>query len=421
VAGADAYRLELGTSLGAHDILDSGELSGTSFDASALAPAPSDVIYGRVWTRYGGNWRFSSTVFSLGSTPATAHMNWMTTPDIFDARDAFRWSTVPLAASYRLRIGTSAGAGDLHDSGSIRTPRRLVDGLPANVRLYGSLDTEFLDGSTATEEFEFTVLQADIDFDSRWTHAMWATAEVRGMAEINNIPQPNSILIDAGRIYSRESAVSCTDYAQALLELLADLNSGLDSRPLGVCLNEFECHKLVEVFHPALNKWVLLDPTFGLVAKRASDGAWASAMDMFEALSAQDFSAIEYLTLTPSGTMFADRYYLDYPLLFGRVYETDSWSAALGKVETAEPFFEVVPSPAVSQWGYYAVRCLGNRSTVSIRVTGSGLQADQNGVATLACQSGNDGFSPVFIAATIDSADDPGAYEIARPRRFVFD
>jgi hypothetical protein len=421
VPGADQYRVQLGSAARTNDILDSGYITGTSFDASAAMGSTAEVIYGRLWTRHAGVWRYSETVFSLTGNPASPSMIWQTSPNTFAAADAFQWTSTPLASRYRLRIGTLAGLADLSDSGWIRGRRFLVEQLPAGVGLYGSVETEFLDGSSDTVQFQFTVQASDITFEDRWAHAMWAAGEIRGMAKANNVPAIDSLLLDAARIESRETSATCTDYAVALLELLRQINVGVDARGLGVCLNKSDCHKLVEVFYPSLDRWVILDPTFGLVARRRSDGEWASAMDIHAATSALDFGAIEYIMLTSSGAAFAEHYYLDYPLMFADVYAPNSWSQQLGAVSTSEPYFELLDDDTISDTDLYSIRCANGVTSVSIRVTGSGLETDQQGNSTLQCPAVDEYFTEIFWASSIEFPDGRGDHRIARPRRFVFD
>src|SRR6266487_4674826 len=56
IATAQAYYLYLGTSLGASNLADSGELQQTSYVAVNM---PTGVlIYARLWTKAGGVWRY---------------------------------------------------------------------------------------------------------------------------------------------------------------------------------------------------------------------------------------------------------------------------------------------------------------------------------------------------------------------------
>jgi hypothetical protein len=423
VEGADMYRVAMGTVPGGLDLLDTGLTTDTSVGATPTLLASTGIVYARLWTRHQGKWRFSDSIFSRTSDPQFASMTWESGEDAFRARDAFRWTPVPLADSYRLRLGTAPGASDLHDSGRIRTVRRLVDGLPSGVALHGSLETILIDGTVSRDEFQFTVADPVIDFEDRWNLALWATAEVRDMARNGNTPLPNSLLLDSARIQLRDSAF-CTTYAMTEVELARQINLGLEARILNVCLNtnSYDCHTLIEVLNPLTQRWQVLDPTFGIAVRRQDDGEWATALELFAAVREGDFAALDYVGLTDQDLGFADSYYLDYPLLFAHVLNPGS-ATLLAQVDSVLPYYHLTGIDSVAQSGLYALRCLEGSANVSINVTGAdgALSVDGNGVAIVPCNSGVEDLSHVFRATTITPADGSPAFEIAIPKRFEFD
>jgi len=56
VPGAEAYKLVIGTAAGASDVLDSGPITGTSFEMPKTFHS-RHVLYARLWTKVGGVWR----------------------------------------------------------------------------------------------------------------------------------------------------------------------------------------------------------------------------------------------------------------------------------------------------------------------------------------------------------------------------
>ena len=68
-----------------------------------------------------------------------------------------------------------------------------------------------------------------------------------------------------------------------------------------------DVHVFVEVLDGDTNRWMVLDPTFGLAAKRAADGGWASAADIASAAVTQDWPAINYVFLTAENDAYARR------------------------------------------------------------------------------------------------------------------
>jgi hypothetical protein len=416
VPGADSYRLELGSAPGMADLYTSGVVTTTSVTPPPL-PAHGP-IYGRIWTHYSGVWQFADAVFTLDSTAAQPTLQWSSGSTNFAARDGLQWTDAPLAASYRLMIGTTPGSSDVHDSGWIRTDRRLVSNLSSGPVLYGTLATQFLNGTTASQTFTFIVTDPAVSFDDQWQLGLWAVAAVRGMAPASNLPYPNTTLLDAMRNQNLPTA-NCTTYTQAMLQLLDAANAGLDARALNVCLNpnHYDCHTLVEAYIPSLDRWGILDPTFGFAAQRASDGSWASSVDLFEATRDGDYGRINYILLTPTGRGFANNYYLDYPLLFANVYAPNS-TQIINAVDSILPYFQSVGSDTVSSTGSYALRCPAGSIEVAIMASGTSWPVEDDGTTIISCTPGLENMSSVFLSSSISPASD--AYEIYTPQRFVF-
>ena len=64
IAGAQAYYLYLGTTLGAKDLVNTGEIQQTSYHLPSSVPA-DQILYVRLWTKAGGVWRYVDTTFRL--------------------------------------------------------------------------------------------------------------------------------------------------------------------------------------------------------------------------------------------------------------------------------------------------------------------------------------------------------------------
>src|SRR5262249_29644033 len=67
VANVQAYYLYVGTTIGAKDLVDTGELPQTSYLAVQL-PA-GQTIYARMWTKAGGVWQYTDSSFSAAVRP----------------------------------------------------------------------------------------------------------------------------------------------------------------------------------------------------------------------------------------------------------------------------------------------------------------------------------------------------------------
>jgi hypothetical protein len=127
--GALAYYLYLGTSVGARDLLDTGEIAATSYMPPSL---PTDrPLFARIWTKYSTHWVFADAAFQGSCTVCTLGSPSSGSPAVLivpsdgeeikgDAGQRFRWHSVAGATGYRLQIGSSSTApADVFDSGTI--------------------------------------------------------------------------------------------------------------------------------------------------------------------------------------------------------------------------------------------------------------------------------------------------------------
>src|SRR5689334_20135638 len=62
VGGAQTYYLYVGTTLGAKDVINTGELPGLQWVAPSLPD--SQLLYARLWTKYANVWRYSDSTFT---------------------------------------------------------------------------------------------------------------------------------------------------------------------------------------------------------------------------------------------------------------------------------------------------------------------------------------------------------------------
>jgi hypothetical protein len=185
VDGAQAYNLDLGTSLGGTNVAHSGELQVTSYKAINV---PVNVpIYARLWTKVADEWRFVDITFTAAAADYLEYTYPVPNALAADMAQPFEWNAVPNAEAYYLWVGTSAGLADAADSGELQTTSYLAYNLPLNQTLYLTLWVE-LDGiwrsvdrtlvatNTATQLAQFiypTNGAANVDVDQPIT---WSTA-----------------------------------------------------------------------------------------------------------------------------------------------------------------------------------------------------------------------------------------------------
>jgi hypothetical protein len=130
--------LYLGTSQGEDDLHDSGSL-GTSLSTTVSGlPTDGRIIFARLWYRIASVWKRFDVQYTAASAvepPA------MTSPvpgsSLSDSTVTFQWTAngAPVT-QWWLYLGSSKGASDLHDSGSLGTSlSTTVSGLPTDGRV----------------------------------------------------------------------------------------------------------------------------------------------------------------------------------------------------------------------------------------------------------------------------------------------
>ena len=106
VPNVQAYVLWVGTTVGAHDLVNTPEIQPTSYQPSSLLPA-NQTLYARMWTEVGGVWRSVDSTFTTAPLTAT-----LTSPangaTSVSPSQAFQWTSVPNVQAYVLWVGTSA-------------------------------------------------------------------------------------------------------------------------------------------------------------------------------------------------------------------------------------------------------------------------------------------------------------------------
>jgi hypothetical protein len=405
--GGQGYRLLVGTTPGASDLLDTGNLTTVSYTASGLPTA--GVMYARILTNVGGIWvRHSDIAFSPDAPGIRSTILMPVDGANFNTSQPIQWVGLPLARGYRLRIGTAPGAGDLHDSGPIEVTQRFVPNLPTGMLLYGRVDT-IIDGQALPTDFTFYVTGNTVSNVARLKSALWATNFARRMAFDDDRPLGGTGLLQL--IGSRYTARG-SDYAQTVLRLIAEVNAGLSARLLATAFapTPADSHAAVELLDPASLRWIVLDPKFNLAARR-SDGTWATANDISQATLASNWGAISYSFLGTINDAYVREYVLDYPLLFLNVY-ANGQPPAPGTAVSVLPYLQPVAMPVAGVRAPYVVQCAAGTTVVGVVVDGTLLQ--------VACNS-TDSLSSVIVASTIAAPlGGETAFQLHRVRRFVF-
>ena len=149
VKDAQAYYLQVGTTPGAKDVADSGEIMAQSFPVTGLGPGRT--YYARVWTKLGSGWVFDEAVFKTSNTGRLTNSS-----DGSDLGRGFRWTTISGAQAYYLYLGTEPGAKNLIDSGETMETEWPTPPLPAARELFSKMWTK-LGGGWRSRELAFNL------------------------------------------------------------------------------------------------------------------------------------------------------------------------------------------------------------------------------------------------------------------------
>ena len=157
VAGAQAYELYLGSTLGAKDLVDTGQLQQTSYLAMSLPG--SQTVFARIWTEVGGIWRSSDSSFTTAAAvplvaTLTSPVNGATSVNM---TSPMQWTTVAGAQAYELYLGSTLGAKDLVDTGQIQQTSYLATSVPGNQTVFARIWTE-VGGIWRSSDSSFTTV-----------------------------------------------------------------------------------------------------------------------------------------------------------------------------------------------------------------------------------------------------------------------
>ena len=163
VAAAQAYYLWVGTSPGAKDVVQtSGGLPAGSTSYTVNSLPYGQTLYATIWVELAGAWWPSSSTFTTAPQIAV-----LTSPESDATKVAspctFNWTGVAAAQAYYLWVGTSPGAKDVVNNGSLPASRTFYTArdLPCGQTLYATIWTE-LAGIWWPSQSSFTTTPAAI-------------------------------------------------------------------------------------------------------------------------------------------------------------------------------------------------------------------------------------------------------------------
>ena len=418
VAGA-SYQLQVGTAVGGNDVFDSGIVTTTSVAVPHL-PA-SGTVYARVrvipqgWATalQPGTFPHGTYVtFSMDAHVSGASFMFPAAGGSADADNPITWQPDPLAQSYRLTIADGGSGAMLSDSGPIGSWQRVVAGLPAGSTVVATLNTIYAQGIVHTQTVTFTVGNPSTTSAGMLAAARNLTGAVREMGDADNQPHDGTPLAATVAALDK-GAADCVAYSNTLLAELADADIPLQYRARGLCFNFPDCHVLVEILDPASQRWITLDPTFGLFTLNSS-GQPATMDEVSAAVRTGAVGTLAFTYLTPIGDGYARSYYLDYPLLFLNLYQVGSGSPGTAYEQpqiSLEPYFDLMGTTVTGTvTGVYALQCAAGASSATATWDGTNQ--------TYPC---NNGFTEIFYGTAISLGQgNSSAVSIGAPHRFVF-
>lgn len=134
ITGARAYYLYVGTSSGAKDIVDTGEVQTLS--APMVALRADQPLWARIYTDIDGTWRPNEVSFTVRGATLTSP-----TATASASGTTFEWNAITNAEAYYLYVGTAPGAKDVVDTGETATTSYHANTLPTGT-LYVTIWTK---------------------------------------------------------------------------------------------------------------------------------------------------------------------------------------------------------------------------------------------------------------------------------------
>ena len=320
VSDALKYYLYVGTSVGAKDVYDSSEVTVTSLGVNLL---PSTTYYARLWTKKSSGWYYADCSFATGVTYArfTSPVNGAMGVDPFAP---LAWTSVGDADSYGVFVGQNPNVHDLYIAAPLANwvTGKLPWGLQPNQTYYAQISTK-KNGVWYTDQVTFQTAPPGVNpTDTTAFHNTieTLTAETPYMLRQDDTVVPGSVLYnDMLEVMEdpTKPGATCGDFAMALLDLFSQVH--ILARRRDVTFDSHETHVTVEYQDPFLAKWVVADPTFGIVYFDSQFQIGESADDINAWLRTGATGPISFQLVTSYGDQLARSYYLDPLTLYNNV------------------------------------------------------------------------------------------------------
>jgi hypothetical protein len=157
-AAAVAYRVEVGTSAGAHDVYSGAALSSSVTSATIPnLPGNGAMFYVRLYTQIDQTWEQRDATFVACSGCEQAARITTPTPGILNATNiTFQWSPGTSVLSYRLAVGNAVANGDIFNQSVGLATSQMVTNLDfSGGPIYVQLTTNYAQWSS-TQYYVYT-------------------------------------------------------------------------------------------------------------------------------------------------------------------------------------------------------------------------------------------------------------------------
>ena len=319
------YELYLGSSEGARDYYDSGDIASTNVSVTLK---PNTTYYARLWTDVGGQWSYTDSTFSTGYSLAhlTYPLDGATNVSSFQP---FTWSLPSGSTGYSLTVSpTGYGVADFfvgikYMISSVSSS--YVWGLLPNTKYYVRLCTYNAGphgGGCVNSSFTTgTAPPLPPDRNAFYQTVQSLTAQVRqGMTQgLTNIPVSGSYLAQfiANHAGNPNQSIGAGWFAGALLDQFT-MNRIL-ARQRNTSLDGADGHVLAEYWDPFNQKWEVADPTFGVIYFDSNAQTGQAAEEIQNDLLSGNLSTITPLFVTSYGNQYLKSFYADPATYFANV------------------------------------------------------------------------------------------------------
>jgi len=331
-----------------------GNVSGATSTTLSFAVASSQNTnqYRAIFTNSAGTATTTAAALTVNAAPppSGAGTAQLITPAAgasgVDPFQAFTWNSVPGAQVYYIYVGTSPGQTDIYNSSEIaptitsRTVLGLIGGQTYYVTLWTKINNTW---NSAPSSFTTASQPLPSDANTFRSTVQQLTGNVRLMTQgTTNSPIPGTLL---AQVVAEDGVqwAFCTQYAETLTRLFMGQRISTRIRSIVFDGTSSESHVTSEYYDPFLNKWIVADPTFGVVYWNPGIASGLSIDEISSAVAAQNWSYIQpFITyITNNGALYAHNYYMDPILLYLNPLPTGVLAVQLPLANSPQPFFTV--------------------------------------------------------------------------------